>query len=73
MILKIVKFIDEDFLIYFLRYIKYYFTSNEFWKFLVHPAWMNKEIKKLIRDQKNILNWFRRSNNGKQLLDTLKD
>ena len=34
---------------------------------------MNKEIKKLIHEKKNILNCFRRNNNGKQLLDKLKD
>ena len=34
---------------------------------------MNKEIKKLIHEKKNIFNCFRRNNNDKQLLDRLKD
>ena len=34
---------------------------------------MNKEIKNLIHEKKNILKCFRRSNNDKQLLDRLKD
>ena len=33
---------------------------------------MNKEIKKLIHEKKNIFNCFRRNNNDKQLLDRLK-
>ena len=37
------------------------------------PPWMNKEIKKLIHEKKNIFNCFRRNNNDKQLLDRLKD
>ena len=37
------------------------------------PPWMNKEIKKLIYEKKNIFNCFRRNNNDKQLLDRLKD
>ena len=36
------------------------------------PPWMNKEIKKLIYEKKNIFNCFRRNNNSKQLLDRLK-
>ena len=35
--------------------------------------WMNKEIKKLIHEKKNIFNCFRRNNNDKQLLNRLKD
>ena len=34
---------------------------------------MNKEIKKLIHEKKNILNCFRQNNNDKQLLEKLKD
>ena len=34
---------------------------------------MNKKIKKLIHEKKNIFNCFRRNNNDKQLLDRLKD
>ena len=34
---------------------------------------MNKEIKKLIHEKKNIFNCFRRNNNDKQLSDRLKD
>ena len=34
---------------------------------------MNKEIKKLIHEKKNIFNCFHRSNNAKHLLDRLKD
>ena len=34
---------------------------------------MNKQIKKLIHENKNIFNCFRRNNNYKQLLDRLKD
>ena len=37
------------------------------------PPWMNKEIKKLIYEKKNIFKCFRRNNNDKQLLDRLKD
>ena len=37
------------------------------------PHWMNKEIKKLIHEKKNIFDCFRRNNNEKQLLDRLKD
>ena len=37
------------------------------------PPWMNKKIKKLIHEKKNIFNCFRRNNNDKQLLDRLKD
>ena len=37
------------------------------------PPWMNKEIKKLIHEKKNIFNCFRRNNNDKQLLGRLKD
>ena len=37
------------------------------------PPWMNKEIKKLIHEKKNIFNYFHRNNNKKQLLDRLKD
>ena len=37
------------------------------------PPWMNKEIKKLIHEKRNIFNCFRRNNNDKQLLDRLKD
>ena len=36
------------------------------------PPWMNKEIKKLIYEKKNIFNCFHRNNN-KQLLDRQKD
>ena len=38
-----------------------------------NSPWMNKEIKKLIHEKKNILNCFRQNNNDKQLLDKLKD
>ena len=44
-----------------------------------YPPWMNKEIKKLIHEKKNIcfsketINCFRRNNNDNQLLDKLKD
>ena len=34
---------------------------------------MNKEIKKMIQEKKNIFNCFRRSNDDLQLLDRLKD
>ena len=34
---------------------------------------MNKQIKKLIHEKKNIFNCFRRDNNDKQLLDRLED
>ena len=34
---------------------------------------MNKEIKNLIHEKKNIFNCFCQSNNDKQLLDRLKD
>ena len=37
------------------------------------PPWMEKEIKKLTHEKKNIFNCFRRSNNSKRLLDRLKD
>ena len=37
------------------------------------PRWMNKKVKKLIYEKKNIFNCCRRSNNSKQLLDRLKD
>ena len=37
------------------------------------PPWMNKEIKKLIHEKKNIFNCFRRNNNDEQLLDRLKN
>ena len=37
------------------------------------PLWMNKEIKKLIHENKYIFNCFLRNNNDKQLLDRLKD
>ena len=37
------------------------------------PPWMNKEIKKVIHEKKNIFSCFRRNNNDKQLLDRLKD
>ena len=37
-----------------------------------YPPWMNKEIKKLIHEEKNIFSCFYRSNNAKQLLDRLK-
>ena len=37
------------------------------------PPWMNKEIKKLIHEKKNIFNYFCRDNNDKQLLNRLKD
>ena len=37
------------------------------------PLWMNKQIKKLIHEKRNIFNCFRRNNNDKQLLDRLKD
>ena len=36
------------------------------------PPWMNKVIKKLIHEKKNIFYCFRRNNNDKQLLDRLK-
>ena len=32
-----------------------------------NSPWMNKEIKKLIHEKKNILNCFRQNNNDKQL------
>ena len=35
--------------------------------------WMNKEIKKLIHEKKNIFNCFGRNNSDKQLVDRLKD
>ena len=35
--------------------------------------WLKKEIKKLIDENKNIFNCFRRSNNNKQLFNRLKD
>ena len=35
--------------------------------------WMNKQIKKLIHEKKNIFNSFCRNNSNKQLLDRLKD
>ena len=38
-----------------------------------NSPWINKEIKKLIDGKKNIFNCFRRNNNHKQLLDSLKD
>ena len=38
-----------------------------------HPPWINKEIKKLIHEKKNIFNCFCRSNNENQLLEKLKD
>ena len=37
------------------------------------PPWMNKEIKKLIHEKKNIFICFRRNNNDKQLLDRLNN
>ena len=37
------------------------------------PPWMNKEIKKLIHEKKNIFNCFGRNNSDKQLVDRLKD
>ena len=37
------------------------------------PPWMNKQIKKLIHEKKNIFNCFHRNNNTKQLLDRWKD
>ena len=37
------------------------------------PPWMNKGIKKLIHEKKNIFNCLRQNNNDKQLLDRLKD
>ena len=37
------------------------------------PPWMNKQIKKLIHEKKNIFNSFCRNNSNKQLLDRLKD
>ena len=39
----------------------------------IDPPWINKEIKKLIQEKKNIFNCFRQNNNDKQLLDRLKD
>ena len=36
------------------------------------PPWMNKEIKKMIHEKKNIFNCFRRNNNDKRLFDRLK-
>ena len=36
-------------------------------------SWMNKEIKKLIHEKRNILNCFHWNNNDKQLLDRLND
>ena len=38
-----------------------------------HPPWINKEIKKLIHEKKNIFNCFCRSNNENQLSEKLKD
>ena len=38
-----------------------------------YPPWMNKEIKILIHEKKNIFNCLRQKNNVKQLLDRLKD
>ena len=37
------------------------------------PSWMNKEIKKLIHEKKNIFNWFCQNNIDKKLLYRLKD
>ena len=37
------------------------------------PPWMNKQIKKLIHEKKNIFNCFRRNNNDKHRLHRLKD
>ena len=37
------------------------------------PPWMNKEIKKLIHEKKNIFNCFCRYHNDKQLLDRVKE
>ena len=38
-----------------------------------NPPWMNKQIKKLIHEKRNIFNCFRRNNNDKQLLERMKD
>ena len=52
------------------------------WNFIPHETvlfdnrdspWMNKEIKQLIHEKRNIFNCWRRINNHKQLLDRLKD
>ena len=37
------------------------------------PPWMNKQIKRLIHEKKNIFNCYCRSNNDKQLLDRSSD
>ena len=37
------------------------------------PPWMSKEIRKMVQEKKNLFNCYRQSNNGKQLLDRLKD
>ena len=38
-----------------------------------NPPWMNKQIKKLTHDKRNIFNCFRRNNNDNQLLERMKD
>ena len=57
-------------------------VSNILCKFIPHetvlfddryPPWMNKEIKKLIHEKKNIFNCLRQKNKVKQLLGRLKD
>ena len=68
--------VDKTVYIFNKTIINILFNFNHHGMVLFHergPPWMNKEIKNLIHEKKNIFNCFCRSNNDKQLLDRLKD